>query len=324
MSNSLKFIILLFFAIIVVLIALSIGTSFISPLAIIKSLSGKSSQLEHDIIVSLRIPRIIMALLVGASLSVSGVIFQSILKNPLADPFTIGVSSGAALGASIGIVLHSGSFFITTGSFLGSISAAYFVYLISKYKRFGSAYLILSGISLGFVLWSAVLLIFAIAPAQEVHKAVLWLMGDLSIAKYQLLWRMGGFCIIVILLAYIYYRQLNIISFGKDFAESSGVSKYDIRNLFWIASLLAAISVAVAGVIGFVGLIIPHVIRSLFGSNHKQLLGISAIGGGVFLVICDALSRTIAAPYEIPIGIITGFFGGIFFLILMLNKGRGK
>jgi iron complex transport system permease protein len=321
MNKTLKYLILLLSIVAVILISLSVGTTFISPLEILKLISTKSNLIDLDIIVSLRIPRIILALTVGASLSVSGVIFQSILKNPLADPFTIGVSSGAALGASIAIILHADNFYITVAAFLGSISTAYFVYLISRYKRFGSSYLILSGISLSFVLWSSVLLIFAFSASQDVHKAVLWLMGDLSIARYQVLWRIAGFSLIIILFSYIYHRQLNIISFGEEFAESSGVTTYDIRNLFWIAALLAALSVAVAGVIGFVGLIIPHVARSFFSSNHKQLLGVSAVCGGIFIVICDALSRTIASPYEIPIGIITGFFGGIFFLILMLKKG---
>jgi iron complex transport system permease protein len=321
MRKSCKIILLILLAVISVLFALSLGRYFISPLSIIDMLINGDETGFLEIIIELRLPRLLMALIIGASLAVSGVVFQAILKNPLAEPFLIGVSSGAALGASFAIVFYLSVFYIALGAFAGSIVSAFFVFMLSKRRNFGSSSLILSGISLSFVMWSTVLLVFAFSPSQEVHKAMLWLMGDLSIGRYQLVYRAFPFCLFLILLSYRYYRELNIISFGESFAESSGVSATDIRKLFWISSILAAMSVALAGVIGFVGLIIPHVVRKIFSANHKSLIWISAFVGAVFLVICDILSRTLAPPYVIPIGIITGFAGGIFFLIMMIRGG---
>lgn len=321
MRNSHKYIMLSVVAIIIIILSLTMGSTFVSPMQIIKAIYNETSTDDLKIVLLLRMPRILMAIIIGASLAVSGVIFQAILKNPIAEPFLIGVSSGAALGASIAIVLMLSSIYIALGAFTGSVLTAYFVFIISKRKNFGSSSLILSGISLSFVLWSTVLLVFAFSPAKEVHKALLWLMGDLSIARYTMLSKAFPFCIIIIVFSYIYHRHLNIIAFGDEFASSAGISNQNVKNLFWISSLLAAISVALAGVIGFVGLIIPHIVRLLFSSNHKYLLGLSALVGAVFLLFCDLLSRTIALPYEIPIGVITGFFGGFFFLFLMIKGG---
>ncbi len=306
---------------VIIILSQSLGTTFISPIEIFNIISGEKQTNELQIILSLRFPRLIMTLIIGASLAVSGVIFQAILKNPLADPFTIGVSSGASLGACFGIIFSMSNIFILSGAFIGGIGASSFVYLISKSRRFGSSSLILSGISLSFILWSSVLLIFAISPSQQVHKALMWLMGDLSIARYNMLWRAVPFSMIVIGISLIYHRHLNIIGFGNDLAKTLGITNRDIQNQFWLAAILAAVSVSLAGIIGFVGLIIPHITRRLFGPDHKHLIWLSAISGAFFLAACDILSRTMAPPYEIPIGVITGFFGGIFFLILMLRSG---
>jgi len=195
------------------------------------------------------------------------------------------------------------------------------VYLISKLRRFGSSSLILAGISLSFILWAGVLLIFALSPSQQVHKALLWLMGDLSIARYSMLYRAVPLSALVIIFSLIYHRHLNIIAFGDELSLSMGITAGDIRNIFWLAAVLAAISVSLAGIIGFVGLIIPHITRTLFGPDHKRLIILSSVVGALFLAACDTLGRTIAPPYEIPIGVITGFIGGIFFLVLMIRKG---
>jgi len=321
MKKKYKYILLAILGGLIIISSLSFGSIFISPQDMISFINGSGELNELQIILSLRIPRLVMTLIVGASLAVSGVLFQAILKNPLADPFTIGVSSGASLGACFGIIFYMSDLFILLGAFVGSICASSFVYLISKLRRFGSSFLILSGIALGFIFWSTVLLLFALSPAQQVHKALLWLMGDLSIARYSMLWKAVPFSLFVVGLSCIYHRHLNIIAFGDEFAHTLGVTQRDIRNLFWIASILASVSVALAGIIGFVGLIIPHIVRVLFGSDHKRIIILSAISGAIFLSLCDTIGRSIASPYEIPIGVITGFFGGIFFLILMMNKG---
>ncbi len=261
-----------------------------------------------------------MALIIGASLSVSGTMFQAILKNPLADPYIIGVSAGAALGATIATVLSLNYTFILVFAFMGSIFTVTFVYLIFKGLKLSSTSLILSGIAVSFILTSSVLLIFSMSKSEDVHKAIMWLMGDLSIGRYNMLPQMGLLSIAVIIVSSIFHKHLDIISFGESFSKNSGISVNNIRNIFWLASLLSAISVSLSGVIGFVGLIMPHIIRSTFGPDHLKLIPLAAMGGGLFLLISDTIGRSIAPPFEIPVGIITGFLGGIFFLIYMIKQ----
>ena len=319
-NNKFKYILVVLLGILIIILSLSLGTTFISPAEMLKMIGGADNDMLR-ILLSLRIPRLVMTFIVGASLAVSGVLFQSILKNPLADPFTIGVSSGASLGACFGIIFSMSNNFILLGAFAGGIGASLLVYLISKFRRFGSSSLILAGISLSFILWAGVLLIFALSPSHQVHKALFWLMGDLSIARYNMLYRAAPLALIAIVFSLVYHRHLNIIAFGDELAHSMGITVRDIRNIFWIAAVLAAVSVSLAGIIGFVGLIIPHITRTLFGPDHKRLIPLSAVVGALFLAACDTLGRTIAPPYEIPIGVITGFIGGIFFLILMIRRG---
>ncbi len=321
MKNRYKIILLGLASVILIMFSLCIGTSILSPLRVIDSIIGSGESIDHQIILSLRIPRILMAVIIGASLSVSGVLFQAILKNPLSDPYTIGVSGGAALGATLAIINSMASFYITLFAFVGSTAVILILYTISRKRQFGSSSLILSGIALSFILQSVVFLVFAISKPEQVHKALLWLMGDISISRFNMLWQMGIFSLILIAVALFFCKHLDIISFGKDFARNLGVEDRDVRNIFIVASLLTALSVSLAGVIGFVGLIIPHIMRYIFGPNHLRLIPSSAIGGALFIVMSDAIGRSIAPPYEIPVGIITGFFGGIFFLLLLLQGG---
>ncbi len=308
---------------IAIFLALSSGSTYLAPAEIVRALAGDSGTAEYRILVHLRLPRVLMALVVGASLSVSGAMFQSLFRNPLSDPYTVGVSGGAALGASAAIVLGSSFALVAIFSFAGSLAAITLVYGLSRLRGLGSGGLILGGISLSFIFSSGVMLIFALARPEAVHKALMWLMGDLSLARYDALYRMGGVALLLLGGALLLHRHLDIISFGGDFARSLGVAPVDTRAVFWIGGLLAALSVALAGVIGFVGLIVPHSVRALVGPVHRRLLPASAVAGALFLVMCDTIGRTVAMPYEIPVGVITGFVGGIFFLVLLLGRGRG-
>jgi iron complex transport system permease protein len=282
--------------------------------------SGKSGSIDYAILVKLRLPRVLLALVIGASLAVSGTVFQSVLKNPLADPYIIGVSGGAALGATAGIVLNAGPYAVAVAAFAGSIAAITAVYLLSKRMLLGSSSLILSGIALGFILQAAVLLIYALSRSDQIHRAMLWLMGDLSGARYDLISGLGGVSLLLILAVMVFHKHLDIISMGHRFSRNLGVTEGNIRILFWIASLLAAISVSLAGVIGFVGLIVPHLMRNIFGPGHLRLVPASAVGGALFLLASDMVGRSLAAPFEIPVGIITGFLGGAFFLVHMVRR----
>jgi len=303
-----------------VIFSLSMGTIFISPAEIFAGFTGTEPVPENFIIVKIRLIRIILAMTVGASLAVSGVMFQSLLKNPLADPFIIGVSSGAALGATAAIVLSMANIFIVLFSFIGGLITITLIYFMSKRLKFGTSSMILAGIALSFIFSAAVLLLYSGAKAEHVHKAIMWLMGDLSIARYSILAEISFASVILILLSIIYYRHLDIISFGHSFSKNLGVTGKDVAAVFWIASLLAALSVSLCGVVGFVGLIIPHVIRLFSGPAHIRLIPLSALGGALFLMTADTIARSSVPPYEIPVGIITNFFGGIFFLIFLFRK----
>ncbi len=303
-----------------ILFSLSMGTIFISPIEIFAGITGAESIPENFIIVKMRLTRIILAMTVGASLAVSGVMFQSLLKNPLADPFIIGVSSGAALGATAAIVLSMANIFIVLFSFTGGLVTITLIYFMSKRLKFGTSSMILAGIALSFIFSAAVLLLYSAAKAEHVHKAIMWLMGDLSIARYSILTEISIAAAILILISMLYYKHLDIISFGHSFSKNLGVTEKDVTAVFWIASLLAALSVSLCGIVGFVGLIIPHVIRLFFGPAHIRLIPLSALGGALFLMTADTFARSAVPPYEIPVGIITNFFGGIFFLIFIFHK----
>ncbi len=303
-----------------ILFSLSMGTIFISPVEIFAGITGTEPVPENFIIVKMRLIRIILAMTVGASLAVSGVMFQSLLKNPLADPFIIGVSSGAALGATAAIVLSMANIFIVLFSFIGGLVTITLIYFMSKRLKFGTSSMILAGIALSFIFSAAVLLLYSAAKAEHVHKAIMWLMGDLSIARYSILTEISIAAAILIIISMLYYKHLDIISFGHSFSKNLGVTEKDVAAVFWIASLLAALSVSLCGIVGFVGLIIPHVIRLFFGPAHIRLIPLSALAGGLFLMTADTFARSAVPPYEIPVGIITNFFGGIFFLIFIFHK----
>jgi iron complex transport system permease protein len=313
-------IIFLFLSALLIIISLSMGTIFINPIEIIAGITGAAQVPEEYIILKMRFTRIILAMTVGASLAVSGVMFQSLLRNPLADPFIIGVSSGAALGATAAIVFSMANFFVVAFSFAGGIISITLVYFLSRRLRFGTSSMILAGIALSFIFSAAVLLLYSAAKAEHIHKAIMWLMGDLSIARYSILAEISLASVILIFLSMTYYRHLDIISFGHAFSKNLGVTERNTAAVFWIASLLAALSVSLCGVVGFVGLIIPHIIRIFFGPAHIRLIPLSALGGALFLMTADTMARSAVPPYEIPVGIITNFFGGIFFLVFLFRK----
>lgn len=315
-----KTILVFVFCLLMVILSLSLGTITLSPWEVVKTISGAITSVNHTILINVRIPRIIMSLIIGASLSVSGVIFQAILRNSLADPYVIGVSGGGALGASIAIIFSFHFNLVVLFAFTGSFLAVTLVYLISRRMKFGTTSLILTGIALSFIFSSSVLLLFALAEPDKVHRAINWLMGDLSTARIDFLEEMGIVSFVLIGVSLFFHRHLNVISFGEAFSKKLGVSKISTHLLFWIASMLAAISVSMCGVIGFIGLIVPHMMRALYGPHHRVLLPASALVGAFFLMSMDTIGRSIAPPYEIPVGVITGFVGGLFFIILMVKK----
>jgi iron complex transport system permease protein len=321
MKSSFKFIILIIISILSISASLLLGTDFLSIDRLLCVFKPDLFQ-ECMVLNQLRVPRVMLAFSAGAALSVSGAVFQALFRNALAEPYILGVSGGAAFGTAAGVIFFQSIpvlFFSGAGSFLAVIS----VYIFSLKSRFGSNGLILSGMSLSFILSSAVLLLYSFSRSDQMHKAVMWMLGDFSSSSD---YTAGIYTVIIIILCAIimlFPRHLNIISFGENFSKTLGISKYSAVILFFTASACAAVTVSAAGVIGFVGLIVPHIMRKIFTADHRILMPASFFGGGIFLSLSDALGRFVIPPYEIPAGIVTGFIGGIFFLVLTLTGRRG-
>jgi iron complex transport system permease protein len=321
MKNSLKFIILVLMSILSISASLMLGTDFLGIDRLL-CLINPDAFPECKIINQLRMPRVMLAFSAGAALSVSGAVFQALFRNALAEPYILGVSGGAAFGTAVGVLFFQAiPVLIFSGA--GSFIAVMAVYIFSLKSRFGSSGLILSGMSLSFILSSSVLLLYSFSRSDQMHKAVMWMLGDFSSSSD---YTAGIYIAIIIVLCFVimlFPKHLNIISFGDNFSKTLGVSKYSAVILFFTASACAAVTVSAAGVIGFVGLIVPHAMRKIFTADHRLLIPASFLGGGIFLALSDTLGRSAIPPYEIPVGIVTGFIGGIFFLVLTLAGRRG-
>ena len=257
---------------------------------------------ERDIIWIIRIPRIILGAVVGGGLACCGTIFQGLLRNPLAEPYTLGISGGAAFGVALGIILDLSAVFLPILAFAGGIVSIFLVYIIASKNQFSNSTLILAGVVLSFLFSSLVFLIFSFAKPEDVQGIILWLMGSLSTTQTALIKIVSIVVICSTGLTFIFSRELNIISLGDEKALHLGVDSNRIKKiLFILASFITGACVASSGVIGFVGLIVPHFMRRIVGVNHEILLPSSCLAGAIFLVICDTLSRTIIRPLELPV-----------------------
>ncbi len=288
-------------------------------------ISGPAGHTQEVIVLLLRLPRAVEAAFVGGSLALSGVVIQSLFKNPMADPFVIGISSGASLGAAIAILSGSAGFLaLPVMAFLGASIAAFIVYSIARSGR-GVVVetLLLSGIAVAYF-FSSITSFLLYTAGEALHQILFWLMGGLwgsSWTDIAVLSPVFGFSFVVL---FFFSRDLNALLLGEEPAHHLGINVENLKKIILLfASLLAGVSVAFAGTIGFVGLIIPHMTRLLVGPDHRILLPSSALFGAVFLVWSDTLARTLIAPAEIPVGVITAFFGAPFFLYLLKTRRRG-
>jgi iron complex transport system permease protein len=324
--------------IITVIVSLNVGYAQI-PFPDILGILGKQiglidpsliSPQNEAIIVQIRLPRILAGVLVGAALAAAGVLYQGVFRNPMADSYVLGVSAGAAVGASLSILSGIGFVFlglrlVQVAAFLGSISAMFLVYNISRVgSRVPIATLLLCGIAVNFFLFAVVGLMEVIA-GDELHAIVFWLVGGFSNVLWRDIWAMLPFIIIGIVAAFFYVRDLNLLAMGEETAHHLGVNIERAKQvLLVLASLLTAAAVSICGLVGFVGLMIPHLTRVVIGPDHRILLPTSTIIGAIFLVICDDLARVVATPFastlELPVGIITMLFGAPFFIFLFKKK----
>jgi iron complex transport system permease protein len=307
------------------LVALRLGAVSMTAGDIVRALGGLGQPGDIAIVRGLRLPRSVQAGLVGAALAVSGATFQALLRNPLAEPYILGVSGGAAVGAVAAIVLGlaGAGWALPLAAFAGAICAIALVLRMaaSVGRALDTRILLLSGVVVGAFFNAVILLALTFADAESFRSAIFWMMGSFSGATWRgsLLLALYLAPAIAVLLALS--RSLNLISIGEETAAYLGTSVERTKvAAYATASLLAAAGVAVAGVIGFVGLIIPHVVRMLWGADHRFLIPASALLGAAFLMLADALARTAAAPAEIPVGVVTAFVGVPFFLWLLRRR----
>jgi iron complex transport system permease protein len=303
-----------------------VGMEFI-PLSTLWKAPGS---MDAGILRDIRLPRSLTGFLVGSVLALSGMTFQAMFRNPLATPFTLGTASGASLGAALYIRLGlafslCGISGISLAAFAGSLLAIGLVYSLTRIKSaFSAATLLLAGIAVSFFFSSLILFIHYMSGFANSFRILRWMMGSVDVTGYDGLLNMLPFAAAGGAILLLHANELNLLMTGDDIAASRGVNVDRTKQILFIAaSLMIGGVVAFCGPIGFVGMMAPHICRLLVGSEHRTLMPASLLFGGTFLVACDTLARTLIAPVEMPVGVITALLGGPFFIVLLLNRKGG-
>lgn len=289
------------------------------------------SDIAEVIVVNMRLPRILLAILTGVSLAVAGAVMQGILRNPLVSPFTLGLASAASFGAAVAIVFGAGlaatlmvdpNYITVISAFAIGLLSMLLIYGISRMRGTGPATLILAGVVIGYIFQAGVLMLQYSSNNQQLENIVVWLMGGMWGASWDTIMILAPITLVSALLMGLMAWNLNALAAGDDIAKSLGIRVERLRLFcLFITTLAASSCLAFTGVIGFIGLMAPHICRMIIGNDYRYLIPCSALIGGIILMISDTFARTIMAPQEIPVGIIMYVIGGIFFLFLIL---RGK
>jgi iron complex transport system permease protein len=277
---------------------------------------------DREILLYVRLPRVLLALIAGSALAITGVLFQCLLRDPLAEPYTLGVSSGASVGAVIGICL--GFRAVGVPALIGAASVLLIVVSIAaEGRRLSSFTLLLAGVTMNSICFAIILFIHNLASFSQSFAISRWLMGGLDAVEYSTLAWLAAAIVPITILVLTRSRQWNLLSVGEDWAASRGVPSARLTLLGYVAgSILTALVTSLTGPIGFIGLIVPHALRLKLGADHRVLLPCSILLGAAFLAACDALSRTVLAPTEIPVGVVTALCGGPFFIWLLRARRR--
>ena len=326
--------------ILTIAIATAIGPVQISPLEVYKIILQKipliggaikvdASPLNQEIILSVRLPRALAAALVGVALASSGAVLQGLLRNPIADPFIIGISAGASLGASIAMVTGIGAslfgllYSVPIAAFVSAVGTVFLIYNLSKIGGSMSMLtLLLIGVAITSLFSALVYLIMLITNAQA-QGILFWMFGSLTLASWNYVYMALPFIIAGLGVILYFARDLNPIALGEEQAHHLGVDTEMLKKiLLTCVSLVTAAAVSISGIIGFIGLIIPHIMRLLAGPDHRLLIPSSALAGAIVLILCDTLARTVMSPSEVPVGIITAILGCPFFIYLLLRTRR--
>ena len=298
-----------------------------SNISIRTLLEHRTDALDFSIYWNMRLPRILLAFMIGAMLSLCGMVFQAIFRNPLTTPFTLGVSSGAAFGAIAFIIFGAEATFLGFtqnyfSAFAGAMLSVVIVYTFARIKGgFSTFTMLLAGVAINFFFSSLILLFQYLADFTKVFQAYRWLMGTFGTFGFSKVINIAPFFILGSLVVMLFSKELNLMLLGEDMAVSRGLDANRFKiMMFIICSIMVGASVSLCGIIGFVGMISPHICRLVIGSDHKYLSRASLLFGGFFMVVCDTISRKIISPAELPIGIITALLGGPFFLWLLVAK----
>ena len=324
--------------VVIAVVAMAIGPANISPDKVVLIILSKVPYVqdhiqnswsagEESIILKVRLPRVVLGLLVGASLALAGVTTQGIFKNPMADPYILGVSSGAAFGASavivIGIAVGLQFIGIAAGAMIGALVVTFLVFNIARTRnKVPVETLLLSGIAVS-AFFSAITSFLMYISGRNLSQIVFWVMGALWNSNWNHVFILAPFFVVSSIIIYAYARDLNLMLLGDESAAHLGADVNRIKTiLLGVSALLAAAAVSVSGIIGFVGLIIPHIMRLIVGPDHRILVPASAIVGAMFLVLADTFSRMVVQPTEMPVGIVTALIGAPFFIYLLMRQKK--
>ncbi len=304
-------------------VSIWLGSVALTPSEVVTALTGGGDPNVQRIVVELRAPRAALAILVGGGLALAGAVFQALLRNPLAEPYILGISGGAATGAvlalSLGLVA-SHSWALPAASFTGALLAIVLVMRVAAAAddRVDVRVLLLAGVVVGAFFSACISFVLSVSDARTVRSAVLWMMGSLAGADWPTVATVTLYTVPAAVLLAGLARPLNLMAIGEETAGYLGTNVERVKKTAYVvASLLTAAGVAATGVIGFVGLIVPHGVRLVVGSDYRMLLPLSFLAGAVFLILVDVVARTILSPTEVPIGVITAFVGVPLFLILL-------
>jgi len=321
--NVLRLLVLLVITIAAFVASIAFGAAELSLGTVLEALTGGGAGTTRTIVIDLRLPRATLALLVGGALGLAGAVLQALLRNPLAEPYVLGVSGGAAVGAVGAIALGWGAgnpWFQPLAALIGAVGAIVLVLRIATRAARGldTRILLLAGVVVGAFFNALILLLLTFASAETFRSAVFWLMGSLSAANWPAVAALTAYLIPAMGALVLMARPLNLLAVGEDTALYLGLRVERVKVLaFLLSSLLVAAAVAMSGVIGFIGLIVPHAVRLAWGSDHRLLLPASTLAGGAFLVLADTVARTVAAPSELPVGVITALVGVPLFVVLL-------
>ena len=279
---------------------------------------------ENRLILGMRLLRVCAAIVAGCGLTVSGIVLQAVLRNPLAEPYLLGTSSGAGLGVVIVIVLGGAGIVLPAAAFAGALLTTALVYRIALHNGRASEHtLILSGVIVSVAASAVMVFLISVSRKESLHGIIWWLWGNLQVVDARLLAGVTAIVVAAGVTVYFLSQDMNAISMGEEEALHVGINVHTVRNiLIVLATLISASLVCVCGIIGFVGLVVPHMVRFVVGPNHKTLIPVACLSAAVFMVICDLCSRVIAPPFEIPIGVITAVIGAGAFIVLLKKKQK--